>query len=382
MERILPFAEEHKMFRDAFGKFLDKEMVPHYEQWERDMIVPRSAWKQFGDYGYLCMDVDEEYGGSGADFLYNAIEVEEIGSRGLQGIYVRSHNDVCAPYITTYGNEEQKKRWLPGCVSGESILAIGFTEPGAGSDLQAIRTTAIRNGDHYVVNGSKTFISSGINSDLIILAVKTDPNIKPAHKGISLIVVERGTPGFERGKQIRKIGMHAQDTAELFFDNAIVPAENLLGEEGMGFKYLMRKLQQERLSSSMDALAKAERSLTLTVQYVNERMVFGRSVGSFQNTQHKLANCAVEIQLARCLVDQLILQHLNKVNVTRETSMAKYYCGELAFRTANTCLQFFGGYGYCEEYGIAKMFVDSRINPIFAGTSEIMLNIIAKEMGL
>lgn len=382
MERLLPFTEEHKMFRDAFGKFLDKEIVPYYEQWERDMIVPREAWKKFGDYGYLCMDVDEKYGGAGADYLYSVIEVEEIGARGLQGVYIRCHNNIVTPYLTTFANEEQKQRWLPGCCSGDKILAIAMTEPGAGSDLAAIRTKAIRQGDHYVVNGSKTFISNGINSDIIVLAVKTDPNANPPHKGISLLVVERDTPGFERGKQLRKIGMHAQDTAELFFDNAIVPVENLLGDEGKGFKYLMQKLQQERLSSSLDALAKAKRSLEVTKQYVQEREVFGKPLSKYQNTQHVLARCAAEVQIAEGFLDQLILQHMDHQDVGTETCMAKYWICEMAARVADNCLQLFGGYGYCEEYPIAKQFVDSRLNKIFAGTSEIMLNIIAKGMGL
>lgn len=382
MERPLPFTQEHKMFREALGKFLDKEMVPYYEQWEKDMIVPKAAWKQFGDYGYLCPDIPEEYGGAGADFLYNVIIVEEIGKRGLQGIYVRSHNDVCAPYITKFGTEEQKKKYLPGCCTGDTVLAIGFTEPGAGSDLAAIRTTAKKEGDYYIVNGSKTFISSGINADLIILAVKTDSQIKPAHKGISLLLVERDTPGFERGKQLRKIGMHAQDTAELFFDNAKVPVANLLGEEGKGFYYLMQKLQQERLSSSLDNLAKAERSLELTKQYVTERSLFGRTLNQFQNTQHVLAKCEVEIVTTRIMADQMILQHINGVNASHETSVLKYYSSEMCWRVADQCLQLFGGYGYCEEYPIAKQFVDSRIGRIFAGTSEVMLNIIAQGMGL
>ena len=383
MERILPFTTEHNIFRESLGKFLEKEMVPNYEQWEQENLVPRSAWKKFGDQGFLCMDVDEKYGGGGADYLYNAILVEEIGSRGLHGIYVRSHNDVVAPYITALGNEEQKMKWLPGCCSGDSILAVAMTEPGAGSDLQAIRTTAKRDGDYYIVNGSKTFISSGLNCDLIILAVKTDTEIRPAHKGISILVVEANeTPGFERGRQIKKIGMHAQDTAELFFDNAKVPVANLLGEEGKGFIYLMQKLQQERLSSALDALAKGERSLALTKQYVQERSVFGKTLNQYQNTQHVLAKCQVEVTLARALADQMILKHLNHENVQFETSILKYHCSEMCMRVADQCLQLFGGYGYCEEYPISKMFVDSRINKIFAGANEIMLNLIAKGMDM
>lgn len=382
MERLLQFTPEHNMFREAFGKFLDKEVVPYYEQWEHDMIVPREVWKKFGDYGYLCTDVDEQYGGAGADYLYSVIEIEEIGARGLQGVYIRCHNNIVAPYLTTYANEEQKQRWLPGCCSGDKILAIAMTEPGAGSDLAAIRTKAIRQGDHYIINGSKTFISNGINADVIVLAVKTDPAANPPHKGISLIVVERDTPGFERGKQFRKIGMHAQDTAELFFDDCKVPVENLLGEEGQGFKYLMAKLQQERLSSSLDALVKAKRSVELTKQYVQERSAFGKTISEFQNTQHVLARCATEVKLAESYLDQLTLQLMEKKDINMEVCMAKYWVCEMASRVADSCLQLFGGYGYCEEYGIARQFVDTRLNRLFAGTSEIMLNIIAKQIGL
>jgi len=384
MERLLKFTPEHEMFRTAFGKFLDKEIVPYYEQWEEDMIVPREIYKKFGDYGYLCMDVEEKYGGVEADYLYSVIEVEEIGKRGLQSVYIRNHNNISAPYITEYGTEEQKMRWLPGCLSGETILAVAMTEPGAGSDLAAIRTTAVREGDYYIVNGSKTFISNGINADLIMVAVKTDPKAQPAHRGISLLMVERGMEGFERGKQVKKIGMHAQDTAELFFDNCKVPVANLLGEEGKGFKMLMKKLTQERLSSSLDALAKAKYAVELTKQYVNERYVFGQPVGKFQNTQHVLAKCATEVQLAESFLDQLVLQHmagkLDEANT--EVCMAKYWVCEMSFRVCDQCLQLFGGYGYCTEYPIARQFVDSRVNKLFAGSSEIMLNVIAKNMGL
>ncbi len=384
MERLLQFTREHDMFREAFGKFLDKEIAPYYEQWEEDMLVPHEIWKKFGDYGYLCTDVAEEYGGAGADYLYSVIEIEEIGKRGLQGVYIRCHNNIVSPYITEFGTEEQKMRWLPGCCSGEKVLAIAMTEPGAGSDLAAIRTTAIRQGDHYVVNGSKTFISNGINSDIIILAVKTDPKAQPAHKGISLLVVERGMEGFERGKGLKKIGMHAQDTAELFFDNCKVPVENLLGEEGKGFKMLMKKLTQERLSSSWDALAKAKRSVALTTQYVQERYAFGQPIGKFQNTQHVLAKCATEVQLAEAFLDQLTIQHMagKSSEASNEICMAKYWVCEMASRVADNCLQLFGGYGFMAEYPIARQFVDSRLNRLFAGASEIMLNIVAKNMGL
>lgn len=370
------------MFREAFGKFLDNEVVPYYEQWESEHVVPRRIWKKFGDYGYLCNWADEKYGGSGADFLYNVIEIEEMGLRGLNGVFTRTHSHIIAPYIYHHGNEEQRMRWLPGACSGDTILAIAMTEPGAGSDLASMKTRAVKQGDYYVLNGSKTFISNGINADAVIVAAKTDPNAKPGYKGISLFVVERGTPGFERGRAIKKIGLHAQDTAELFFEDCRVPKENLLGQENKGFYYLMEKLQQERIVAIVGALGKAQRCLNLTLQYVKERELFGTTLSKFQNTQFELAKVATEIEMTRAFVEKLILQHMAGKKIVKEVSMAKYYACELSFRTADRCLQMFGGYGFCEEYPISKMFVDSRVERLYAGTSEVMLTIIAKELGL
>ena len=382
MDRILPLTKEHNLFRTVFGRFLDKEIVPYYNQWEKDHIVPRHIYKKFGDHGFLCAWADEKYGGSEADFLYSVIQIEETGLRGLNGLFTRLHSDIVAHYIYSYGTEEQKERWFNDIVSGDKILAVAMTEPEAGSDLQAIRTRAVKKGDCWLLNGSKTFISNGINADLIIVAAKTDFNIKPAYRGISLFVVERGTPGFTRGNPIAKIGLQSQDTAELFFDNCIIPQENLLGEEGKGFNYLMEKLQQERLIATIVALSNAERCLNLAIQYTKERKLFGQPLSKFQNTQFELAKTATEIELARSFVDQLIIEHMKQKDIVKEVSMAKYYCSELSFRTADRCLQLFGGYGYCEEYPIAKMFVDSRVHRIYAGTSEVMLTIIAKKLGL
>ncbi len=382
MERAIDFSEEHKMFREAFGHFLDREVVPHYRQWEDEHLVPREVFKKFGNQGYLCSWVPEEYGGSGCDFLYSLIQTEELGARCISGLCTSLHSDVVAPYIYTYGSEEQRHRWLPECVRGEKILAVAMTEPGAGSDLQAMKMRAVKDGDHYVLNGSKTFISNGINADLVVVAAKTDPKANPPFRSMSLFVVERGTPGFERGNAIKKIGLHAQDTAELFFDDCRLHRDNLLGEEGMGFAYLMQKLQQERLVTSLGALSGAESSLKMTIEYVKERQVFGKPLSKFQNTQFELAKIATDIQLARCLLDQLVLQHMAGKNVVKEVSMAKYWVCEMSHRTADRCLQLFGGYGYCEEYPISHLFADSRVFPIFAGTSEVMLNIIAKELGL
>jgi acyl-CoA dehydrogenase len=382
MDRILPFNEEHVLFREAFARFLDNEIVPHYERWEENRMVPREVFKKFGDLGYLCTWAPEEYGGVGADFLYSVISLEEMASRGLYGLFTNLHSDIVAPYINSYATREQKERWLPGCVSGEKILAVAMTEPGAGSDLQSMKCRAVRDGDDYILNGSKTFISNGINADLVVVAAKTDPDAKPAYRSVSLFVVERGTPGFERGQPIRKIGLHAQDTAELFFSDCRVPAANLLGQEGMGFIYLMEKLQQERLMAALSGLGKAERCLRLTLEYVKTRQLFGKPLSKFQNTQFELAKIASEIQMGRSTLDQIILQHMAGKNVVQEVSMAKYWCCELGHRAADRCLQLFGGYGFCEEYPISKLFVDSRVDTIFAGTSEVMLSIIARNLGL
>lgn len=382
MERTVVFRDEHRIFREAFSRFLDNEIVPHYEEWEQNGIVPREVFKKFGDQGYLCMWVPEEYGGAGGDFLYSLVSIEEGASRGLHGLFTMVHSDIVAPYIYSFGNEEQKQRWLPDCVSGNKILAVAMTEPGAGSDLQSMRTRAVKKGDSYIINGAKTFISNGINADLVVVAAKTDPDAKPSYRSMSLFVVERGTPGFERGKPIKKIGLHAQDTAELFFDNCIVSKDNLLGEEGMGFVYLMQKLQQERLLAALGGLGKAQYALDLTLKYVKERQAFGRPLSKFQNTQFELAKIATEIQVGRCMMDQLILQHMLGKDVVQEVSMAKYWCCELGHQVAGRCLQLFGGYGFCTEYPISRVFVDSRIDTIFAGTSEIMLTIIARNLGL
>lgn len=380
MERNLPFTEEHQMFRKAFGDFVENEIVPYYEQWEEDCICSRDAYKKMGDYGFLCPWAEEEYGGAGADFLYSVIECEELCKRSITGFFSLLHSDITAPYINSFGSEEQKQRWLPDCVSGDKILAVAMTEPGAGSDLAALRTKAVKDGDHYIINGSKTFISNGILADLVVLAAKTTP--EAGARGISLFVIERDMPGFDRGKQIPKIGLHCQDTAELFFDNCRVPAANLLGEENHGFYYLMQKLQQERILAAITNQALAERCLDLTINYVKERNVFGRSLSKFQNTQFVLAEVASEIQIGRSFVDALILQHMSGKNVVQEVSMAKYWICEMLNRTATRCLQLFGGYGYCKEYEISRLFVDARVQTIYAGTSEIMKVIISRGLGL
>lgn len=380
MDRILPFTDEHRMFQDSFAKFVANEIVPYYQEWEDNGIVPREVYKKMGDYGFLCPWAEEKYGGAGADFLYSVIVAEEIARQGVRGVFAWLHSDIVAPYIDSFATEEQKARWLPGCVSGEKILAVAMTEPGAGSDLAAMRTRAVKDGDDYILNGAKTFISNGILADLVIVAAKTD--MTAGARGITLFVVERGMPGFERGKQIPKVGLHAQDTAELFFEDCRVPASNRLGMEGEGFKYLMQKLQQERLMVSLVAQASAERCLKLTLDYVKERTVFGKPLAKFQNTQFVLAEIASEVQVGRSFLDTLVLQHMAGKNVVQEVSMAKYWVCEMENRVASRCLQLFGGYGYCKEYEISRLWTDARVQTIYAGTSEVMKLIISRGLGL
>ncbi|MEA4924259.1 MAG: acyl-CoA dehydrogenase family protein [Syntrophomonadaceae bacterium] len=380
MDRILPFSDEHKMFREAFAKFVASEMVPYYNEWEDNSIVSREVFEKMGALGFLCPWVDEKYGGAGADFLYSVIVAEEIARQGCRGVFAWLHSDIVAPYIGTYGTEDQKARWLPGVTSGEKILAVAMTEPGAGSDLAAMRTRAVKDGDDYIINGSKTFISNGVLADLAIVAAKTDSSA--GARGITLFVVEDGTPGFAKGKQILKVGLHAQDTAELFFEDCRVPAANILGGVGNGFKCLMQKLQQERIMVSLVAQASAERCLALTLDYVKGRNIFGQPLSKFQNTQFTLAEIAAEIQVGRSFIDQLVLQHMAHKDVVQEVSMAKYWICEMENRVASRCLQLFGGYGYCKEYEISRMWTDARIQTIYAGTSEVMKLVISRGLGL
>ncbi len=368
------------MFRDAFRRFVEKEIVPHHEQWEHDGIVPREVWRKAGENGFLGFNAPEDYGGQGEpDFRYNAIIAEEIVRVGASGIGFGLHTDIVIPYILHYGSAEQKQRWLPQWVGGERITAIAMTEPNTGSDLSAVRTTAILEGDHYIVNGQKTFITNGINADDVIVVAKTDPSQK--HGGISLIIVSREMAGFKRGRNLEKIGMKAQDTAEMYFDNVRVPKENLLGQEGMGFIYLMQQLPQERLSIAVSAVAAAETALDWTVNYCKERQAFGRPIGTFQNSRFKLAEMKTEITIARVFVDRCILE-LNRGELsTEDASMAKWWCTELQKNVIDQCLQLHGGYGYMLEYPIAKAYLDARVQTIYGGTNEIMKEIIGRAMG-
>lgn len=378
----LYLTREHEIFRTSLRKFLQKEAVPFYEEWEANRIVPREFWLKLGNEGFLCPYIDEEYGGLNTDFGYSVIIIEELEKVGSSLVGVSLHNDIVVPYIDAYGNDQQKKEWLPKCISGEYITAIAMTEPGAGSDLANIKTTAIKQGDHYIVNGEKTFITNGIHSDLVIIAVKTDTSIQPAYKGISLLVVEKDTIGFSRGKKLNKVGLHSQDTAELIFQDARVPAKNLLGEEGKGFYYLMDKLQQERLVVALEALVSSEEMVRVTTEYVKNRKAFGKSIGQFQNTQFKLVELATEIEIGRTFIERLIMEHMEGKDIVKQVSMAKWWITDLGKKVASECLQLHGGYGYMEEYEIARRFRDIQVMSIYAGTNEIMKTIIAKNMGL
>lgn len=374
--------EEHQQFRQAFRRFLDKEAVPYFDEWEQQHRIPRELWRKMGEQGYLAPVVPEAYGGAEADFGYSVVineELERVGS-GMVGIGL--HNDIVIPYLIDFGSEAQKARWLPGCVSGEMITAIAMTEPGAGSDLAGIRTTAIRDGDEYVINGQKTFITNGMQSDLVVVVCKTDPHASPPHKGISLIVVEDGTSGFSRGRQLAKIGQHSQDTAELFFEDCRVPVDNLVGEEGKGFSYLMEKLQQERLIVAIAAQVAMEESLRITIDYVKQRRAFGQPISKFQNTRFKIAEVATKVAVSRAFLDGLIARHMAGESIVTEVSMAKWWSTDVAKDTISECMQLHGGYGYMEEYEIARRFRDIPVMAIYAGTNEIMKTIIAKNLGL
>lgn len=378
---ILRYSEEHRIFRESLRRFLEKEIIPHVEEWEEAGIVPRSAWKKMGDHGFLCMDVPEEYGGLGADFLYSVILTEEMTKTNCSGLAAALHSDIVVPYITAFGSEEVKRKYLPACVSGEAITAIAMTEPNAGSDLAAMKTSAREVGDEVIINGQKTFISNGTNCDLLVLAAR-DPGVDNPHAAVDLFLVEANTPGFEKGRQMKKIGWHSQDTAELYFTDCRIPGGNRLGEKGTGFFKLMEKLQQERLVCAIGAVAAAEFMLEITIKYCKERVAFGKPISKFQHTQFELVEMATEAKLGRTFIDKLIADHMEGKNVVVEVSMAKYWTTDMASRTADRCLQLHGGYGYCEEYPIARAWRDIRVTRIFAGTNEIMKGIAARFMGL
>ena len=380
-ERPSILEQEHEDFRAVARAFLDKEVVPHHPAWEEAGIVDREVWRKAGERGLLCFDVDEAYGGAGMkDFRYNMVLAEESARAGASGPGFAVHTDIIVPYISSLGTEEQKQRWLPGCVSGDIVTAIAMTEPGAGSDLQGIRTTAVDAGDHYVLNGSKTFISNGILADLVIVVCRTNPDA--GHQGISLLVVERGMEGFERGRNLDKMGLHAQDTAELSFTDVRVPKENLLGAEGSGFVALMENLPQERISIGCIAVAAVEHVLDLCLAYAKEREAFGKPIGKFQHNRFVLAEMATEAHIARVFINDCVLR-LNAGQVdTALASMAKWWTTELQKRVVDAGVQLHGGYGYMNEYPISKAYTDSRIQTIYGGTTEIQKEIIGRMLGL
>jgi acyl-CoA dehydrogenase len=378
---ILKYREEHKIFREAVRDFLEKEVTPYADAWEEAGIVPKSVWKEMGQRGFLCMDVSNEYGGAGADFLYSVILMEELAKTHQTGLSAPLHSDIVVPYITSYGSEELKKKYLPGCVSGEIITAIAMTEPDAGSDLASMRTTAVENGDQVVINGQKTFISNGINCDLLILATK-DSSVEDPYRAVDLYVVEAETPGFEKGRKLLKMGWLSQDTAELYFSDCRVPKSNRLGMKGGGFLMLMEKLQPERLMCSVMAVAAAEHMLDMTIKYGREGTEVGKPTFKSQDNQFEIVEMATQVKLGRTFLDKLIADHMEGRNIAVEVSMAKYWTTEMAMRVADGCLELYGGYGYLEKYPMARAWRDARVMSIFAGTNEIMKGIAAKFMGL
>ncbi|WP_166904301.1 acyl-CoA dehydrogenase family protein [Mycobacterium sp. DL440] len=375
------FEPEHELFRESYRAFLDRHVAPHHDQWEKDKIVDRGIWLEAGKQGFLGMAVPEEYGGGGNDdFRYNTVVCEETVAGRYSGIGFSLHNDVVAPYLLRLATEEQKQRWLPKFCTGELITAIAMTEPGTGSDLQGIKTRAVRDGDHYILNGSKTFITNGIHSDLVIVVAQTDA--EKGALGFSLLVVERGMEGFERGRHLDKLGLDAQDTAELSFTDVKVPVENLLGEEGQGFVYLMQNLPQERISIAIMAAAAMEAVLEQTVQYTKERKAFGKPIGSFQNSRFLLAELATEATVVRMMVDEFIRLHLDEKLTVEQAAMAKWYSTEKQVSLIDRCLQLHGGYGYMREYPVARAYLDARVQTIYGGTTEIMKEIIGRGLGV
>ena len=378
------YTEDHKIFQDSARKFMEKEVVPNIEHWDEEGAIPRELWRKMGENGFLCSWMPEEYGGSGTDFSYSVVVDEEMARTTCTSLTtgVRVHSIIVAPYVLKLANEELKKQILPGCVSGDVIMAVGMTEPGCGSDLAQLKTTALKDGNDYVINGQKTFISNGINCDWVVLAVRTDPKAEPAHKGVSLILVPAGTPGFSKGRRLNKMGIHAQDTSELIFEDCRVPQSYLMGQEGRGFKYLMEELQRERLSAVLGAPVLAQRMLEMTLEYTKSRMVFGKPVSSHQYNAFKLAEMATEVELARTLVDSLIEDFLEGKDITMRVSMCKWWATEMVNRLAYQCVQLHGGYGFMEEYPICRIYRDVRMQTITAGTSEIMKRIIAGMLGV
>ncbi|MDO8432540.1 MAG: acyl-CoA dehydrogenase family protein [Candidatus Binatus sp.] len=376
------FTAEHEMFRDQVRRFVETEIEPKVAQWNRNGMSDRESWRKMGAAGFLGANAPAEYGGGGVDFIYDAIVMEEMSRVRAHGLMMSLHSDICMPYITSFGNEAQKRRYLPGTISGEIILAIAMTEPGTGSDLAAVQTTARRDGDNYVLNGSKTFISNGQIADLVIVVCKTDPKANPPHKGVSLMLVDATSPGFVRGRKLDKLGLRGQDTSELFFEDCRVPVANLLGQEGQGFKMLMQNLQQERLCVGVASIASCRRTVEDTVAYCKQRRAFGQPIAEFQNTQFKLAEMMTEVEVGQAFVDRLLVAHVRHDEIVAEVSMAKWWTTDLQKKISSQCLQLHGGYGFMMEYPVATDYADAAVQSIYAGTNEIMKVIIARSMGL
>ena len=377
------FSPDHEAFRDSFRRFLDKEVAPFHAAWEDEGYVDREVWRKAGANGFLCMGMPEEYGGSGADKLYTVVQLEELAKGGFSGVGFSLHSEIVAPYLLRYGTPAQKQKYLPPLARGELIGAIAMTEPSAGSDLQGIKATAVLEGDHYRLNGSKTFITHGWHADLVIVVAKTRPDL--GAKGTSLLLVERGMPGFEKGKRLKKVGMKAQDTSELFFNDVKVPVDNLLGGppmENKGFVCLMEQLPWERIQIALGATAKSQAAIDWTVAYVKERKVFGQPVGNYQNTRYVLAGLQAQVQAARVFVDKCMELLLADSLDTDTASMAKLLTTELQCKVMDECVQLFGGYGYMWEYPIARAYADARVSRLYGGTSEIMKEVISRGMGL
>lgn len=381
MDRSL-FDADHDAFRQAFRQFVDREIRPHQQRWRDQGQVDREIWRTAGAQGFLCPWLEEKWSGAGATFLYSVVIMEELARAYESGFAMALHSDIIVPYLHSFGSDEQRARWLPGCASGELVTAIAMTEPGTGSDLAAIATTAVRDGEDYVLNGAKTFISNGQLCDLVVVAAKTDPDPANAHRGISLFVVEATRPGFARGKRLHKMGMASQDTSEMFFEDCRVPAANRLGPEGAGFMMLMQKLQQERLCVAIGAQAASEQVLADTIAYTKERTAFGKPISKFQNTQFKLVECLAKVEVGRAYVDKVVAEHVAGKSLVKECSIAKFWITDTGQEIVDTCLQFFGGYGYMLEYPVTRAFMDARVQRIYAGTNEIMKVIVAKQLGL
>ncbi len=376
------FSEEHEIFRAQFERFAAREIEPKIAGWNRAGITDRETWRRMGEEGFLGPAMPQEYGGGGGDFLYDAIVTEELASMRAHGLMTSVHSSICMPYVLHYGSEAQKRRYLPPAIRGELLLGICMTEPGTGSDLAAVQTRAVRDGDSYVLNGAKTFISIGQLGGLFIVVAKTDVDARPPHRGISLLLVEADTPGFVRGRKLEKLGLQAQDTSEIFFEDCRVPRTSLLGEEGQGFRMLMEQLQQERLSIGVASIASSRRALDDTIAYVKQRHAFGQPIAAFQNTQFKLAELATEVEIGQAFVDKLLVAHVRGEDIVTEVSMAKWWLTDLQKRLTAECLQLHGGYGFMLEYPISVDFADAAVQSIYAGTNEIMKVIIARRMGL